>query len=111
MGCGASAGTASPVPGRWRGGPDPDPRKPRPTGAHAAQPARTPRSAPLEGSAATQTALSALDRLEVRGRDSAGLHVLVTGHGLELDEPTIARLVAQRSPDPLVHARARPPRH
>ncbi|HZQ28288.1 MAG TPA: SIS domain-containing protein [Acidimicrobiales bacterium] len=29
-----------------------------------------------------QTALSALDRLEVRGRDSAGLHLLVTGHGL-----------------------------
>ena len=30
-------------------------------------------------------ALSALDRLEVRGRDSAGLHLLVRGHGLDLD--------------------------
>ena len=32
-----------------------------------------------------QQALSALDRLEVRGRDSAGLHVLVRDHGLDLD--------------------------
>ena len=29
-----------------------------------------------------QTALSAIDRLEVRGRDSAGLQVFVTNHGL-----------------------------
>ena len=29
-------------------------------------------------------ALSAVDRLEVRGRDSAGLHLLVRGHGLDL---------------------------
>jgi glucosamine--fructose-6-phosphate aminotransferase (isomerizing) len=29
-----------------------------------------------------QVTVSGLDRLEVRGRDSAGLHVLVTGHGL-----------------------------
>ncbi len=35
---------------------------------------------------AIQVALSALDRLEVRGRDSAGLHVLVTGHGIDLVE-------------------------
>ena len=28
-----------------------------------------------------QAALSALDRLEVRGRDSAGLNLLVRGHG------------------------------
>ena len=30
-----------------------------------------------------QTALSSLDRLEVRGRDSAGITVLVRGHGLD----------------------------
>jgi glucosamine--fructose-6-phosphate aminotransferase (isomerizing) len=30
-----------------------------------------------------QVALSAIDRLEVRGRDSAGLHILVTGAGAE----------------------------
>ncbi|GIU85610.1 MAG: hypothetical protein KatS3mg009_0125 [Acidimicrobiia bacterium] len=46
-------------------------------------------------------ALCALDRLEVRGRDSAGLHVLVVGHDLDLDDPAIARLVEQRSRDPL----------
>src|SRR5688572_20311353 len=33
-----------------------------------------------------QIALSAIDRLEVRGRDSAGLHVLVDGHGLDLGD-------------------------
>jgi glucosamine--fructose-6-phosphate aminotransferase (isomerizing) len=48
-----------------------------------------------------QIALSALDRLEVRGRDSAGLHVLVTGHGLDLDDPTVVRLIAERNADPL----------
>ncbi len=53
-----------------------------------------------------QLALSALDRLEVRGRDSAGLHVLVSGHGLDLDDPTIALLVAARARDPLFTAGA-----
>ena len=36
----------------------------------------------IEALTSVQVALSALDRLEVRGRDSAGLHVLVRGHGL-----------------------------
>src|SRR5699024_5419749 len=31
----------------------------------------------------------ALDRLEVRGRDSAGLSILVRGHGLDLDSPAV----------------------
>ena len=48
-----------------------------------------------------QLALSALDRLEVRGRDSAGLHVLVRDHGLDLDDPTVRRMVAERIADPL----------
>ncbi|MEM7340999.1 MAG: SIS domain-containing protein [Actinomycetota bacterium] len=48
-----------------------------------------------------QQALSNLDRLEVRGRDSAGLHVLVRNHGLDLDAPQVAALVAARSGDPL----------
>jgi glutamine---fructose-6-phosphate transaminase (isomerizing) len=47
-----------------------------------------------------QVALSALDRLEVRGRDSAGLHVLVHDHGLDVDDPAIARLLDERN-DPL----------
>ena len=42
-------------------------------------------SVPAAAFHSIQVALSALDRLEVRGRDSAGLHVLVTGHGLDLD--------------------------
>ncbi|MCA1657515.1 MAG: glucosamine-6-phosphate synthase, partial [Actinobacteria bacterium] len=36
-------------------------------------------AAAIAGLWAIQVALSALDRLEVRGRDSAGLHVLITG--------------------------------
>ncbi len=46
-------------------------------------------------------ALSALDRLEVRGRDSAGLHVLVRDHSLDLADPTLRRMVAERVADPL----------
>src|SRR5882672_108302 len=53
-----------------------------------------------------QVTLSALDRLEVRGRDSAGLHVLVTGHGLDLGDADVARLIAARASDPLFAARS-----
>ena len=42
-------------------------------------------SAAIEAYTSIQVALSALDRLEVRGRDSAGLHLLVRDHGLDLD--------------------------
>ena len=54
----------------------------------------------IEVGTSIQQALSALDRLEVRGRDSAGLTVLVRDHGLDLDDPAVARLVsgAQRGP-------------
>lgn len=45
-------------------------------------------------------ALSAIDRLEVRGRDSAGLHVLVHDHALDLDDPVIAAEIDRRSGDP-----------
>ena len=48
-----------------------------------------------------QVALSALDRLEVRGRDSAGLHVVVAGHGLDLGDADVARLIAGRAGDAL----------
>jgi glucosamine--fructose-6-phosphate aminotransferase (isomerizing) len=47
-----------------------------------------------------QQALSALDRLEVRGRDSAGLHVLVTGDGIDA-APARHGDVEARSRDPL----------
>ena len=48
-----------------------------------------------------QQALSALDRLEVRGRDSAGLHLLVRGHGLDLGHPDVADELRGRAGDPL----------
>jgi glutamine---fructose-6-phosphate transaminase (isomerizing) len=60
--------------------------------------------AALDAFHAVQITLSAIDRLEVRGRDSAGLHIVVTGHGLDLDDPTVARLVGARSRDPLFTA-------
>ena len=46
--------------------------------------------AALEAYWAVHVALSAIDRLEVRGRDSAGIHLLVTGHGLDPSDPEIA---------------------
>ena len=45
--------------------------------------------------------LAGIDRLEVRGRDSAGVHVLVADHGLDLDDADIAAEVAAREADPL----------
>ena len=48
-----------------------------------------------------QLALSGLDRLEVRGRDSAGIHVLVTGHGLEPRHPDVAAALQGRVDDAL----------
>ncbi len=50
----------------------------------------------LAGYLSIQLALSALDRLEVRGRDSAGLHLLVDGHGLDLGAPDITAELARR---------------
>ncbi len=60
-----------------------------------------PSIAALEAFFSVQVALSAIDRLEVRGRDSAGLHLLVRHHRLDLDEPAIGRLVDARAADPL----------
>ena len=48
-----------------------------------------------------QVALSALDRLEVRGRDSAGIHLLVTGHGIDLQQPELAAMLGARATDRL----------
>jgi glucosamine--fructose-6-phosphate aminotransferase (isomerizing) len=60
----------------------------------------------IEAFTSVQVALSALDRLEVRGRDSAGLHLLVRGHDLDLTEPSVVRLLEQRARDPLFEHRA-----
>ena len=59
------------------------------------------RTGPLDGWWAIQVALASLDRLEVRGRDSAGVHVLVAGHGLDLADPAVRALLAGRAADPL----------
>ena len=68
--------------------------RPAAHGARVADLAGSDRAASaIEAFTSVQVALSALDRLEVRGRDSAGLHVLVTDHGLDLDDPAIARLL------------------
>lgn len=53
-------------------------------------------TAAIEAYTSIQVALSALDRLEVRGRDSAGLHVLVEGHGIDPLDPAVAPRLAER---------------
>jgi glucosamine--fructose-6-phosphate aminotransferase (isomerizing) len=55
--------------------------------------------ASFEAFTSVQEALSAIDRLEVRGRDSAGLHLLVRGHGLDLTGSALAAEIAARSQD------------
>ncbi|MGI9625160.1 MAG: SIS domain-containing protein, partial [Acidimicrobiales bacterium] len=55
----------------------------------------------LEAFTSVQEALSAIDRLEVRGRDSAGLHLLVREHGLDLDSPSLSAVIERRAADPL----------
>ncbi len=57
--------------------------------------------AAIAGYLAVQQSLSALDRLEVRGRDSAGLHLFVWGHGLSPSDPVVRRMLAERNTDPL----------
>ncbi|CAN5242782.1 hypothetical protein BH24ACT1_BH24ACT1_02040 [soil metagenome] len=56
-----------------------------------------PGPAAVEALASVQVALSALDRLEVRGRDSAGLHLLVEGHALDFDDPEMIPLLRGRT--------------
>ncbi|HEX6166256.1 MAG TPA: SIS domain-containing protein [Acidimicrobiales bacterium] len=62
--------------------------------------------AAIEAYTSIQQALSAIDRLEVRGRDSAGLHVLVRDHGLDLESHAVTGLLAGRAADPLFRSGA-----
>ena len=62
--------------------------------------------AAIEAYTSIQVALSALDRLEVRGRDSAGIHVLVVGHGLDPASDGIQAMLRGRVADPLFRHRA-----
>ncbi|MEI8239017.1 MAG: KH domain-containing protein [Actinomycetota bacterium] len=57
--------------------------------------------AAVAGYLSVQQALSAIDRMEVRGRDSAGVHVFVAGHHLDPAGPAVRALVARRCDDPL----------
>lgn len=54
----------------------------------------------VAGYLAIQQAFSALDRLEVRGRDSAGIHVYVHDHALDLADPAVRAAIAARGQDP-----------
>lgn len=55
---------------------------------------------------AVQQAFSSLDRLEIRGRDSAGLFLLLSGHGLDPDDPAVRGELDGRAADPLFAHRA-----
>lgn len=54
-----------------------------------------PGPAALEAFRAVQVALSAIDRLEVRGRDSAGIHVLVHDPAFDASDPAQAEVAAE----------------
>ena len=60
----------------------------------------------VAGYLSVQQALSAIDRLEVRGRDSAGLHLFVWGHGLDPADPGIEQLLRGRADDALFQSGA-----
>jgi glutamine---fructose-6-phosphate transaminase (isomerizing) len=62
--------------------------------------------AAIEAFTSIQVALSAIDRLEVRGRDSAGLHLLVTDHGLDLDTIGVRSMLEPRARDHLFRSGA-----
>ncbi len=66
----------------------------------------TPPPAAVGGLWSIQVALSALDRLEVRGRDSAGLQVFVQGARLDTDGDTARSAHGGRLTDPLFGAGA-----
>ncbi|MEZ5342553.1 MAG: SIS domain-containing protein [Acidimicrobiales bacterium] len=65
-----------------------------------------PSGAAIAGFLSVQQALSNLDRLEVRGRDSAGVHLLVRGHNLDLESPTIKEQLALRCADGLFQSQS-----
>ncbi|HEY4330985.1 MAG TPA: SIS domain-containing protein [Ilumatobacteraceae bacterium] len=57
--------------------------------------------AAVAGYFAIHQALSGLDRLEVRGRDSAGLHLYVWDHNLSGDDAAVRSMLAGRNDNPL----------
>lgn len=65
-----------------------------------------PSGAALAGFLSVQQALSNLDRLEVRGRDSAGIHLLVRGHNLDLESGAVKAVLDKRTVDGLFQSRS-----
>jgi glutamine---fructose-6-phosphate transaminase (isomerizing) len=63
-------------------------------------------NAALDALTLVHIALSSIDRLEVRGRDSAGVHLYVTGHGLGAHDETVRALMAGRDDDRLFQSNA-----
>ena len=55
----------------------------------------------LAGYLSIQQSLSAIDRMEVRGRDSAGISVIVSSPTFASMSPALAEAIAARSDDPL----------
>jgi glucosamine--fructose-6-phosphate aminotransferase (isomerizing) len=60
--------------------------------------------AAVETATQIEQAFRAIDRLEVRGRDSAGVLVLVRDHGLDPSDPAVAGLLAGRAEDPFLRS-------
>ncbi len=58
----------------------------------------------LAAFAQIEIALGAIDLLEVRGRDSAGVLVVVRDHGLDLGGSTVRSLLGERTADPLLRS-------
>ena len=76
------------------------------TGGRRARRSRRRRRRARPDTSSIQQALSAIDRMEVRGRDSAGLHVFVWDHDLTPTDPAVAAALAERSRDPLFQSGA-----
>ncbi|MFN9703791.1 MAG: SIS domain-containing protein, partial [Planctomycetota bacterium] len=74
-------------------------RLPHAAGVRALAGDAAPHAAAAASWSSLQLALDALDRLEVRGRDSAGLSILVTG--VDPDAPELRPLRTARADDPL----------
>lgn len=60
----------------------------------------------IAGYLAVQQALSAIDRLEVRGRDSAGINVFVHDHALDDADPAVVAAIRERGTDPTYPSRS-----
>ncbi len=77
-----------------------DPPRPAAHGPRGREPSpgATPSPSSLGGYLVVQQAFSAIDRLEVRGRDSAGLHVFVWGHDIAADALAALRRRSRHRP-------------